>query len=130
MLSTIGDLERIGDIYYQMSKVLERKMEQKTYFLPEQRNNILSLLDKLEDAFEVMVSNLEAEEGAVSITVAKQKEGDINTLRNKLRKEHLANVEKGEYDVKSGMAYSDLYSSCEKVGDHIINVTEALTGEV
>ncbi|HNR56771.1 MAG TPA: hypothetical protein PKJ19_16505, partial [Flavobacteriales bacterium] len=43
---------------------------------------------------------------------------------------HLKSIEAGDYNVKSGLIYNDLFSSCEKVGDHVINVSEALAGEV
>ena len=41
ILSIINDLESIGDIYYSLSKLLERKSENKIYFVPNQRNNII-----------------------------------------------------------------------------------------
>jgi phosphate:Na+ symporter len=42
----------------------------------------------------------------------------------------LENAEKGEYKFQSGILYNDIFSSCEKIGDHIINVSEAVAGEV
>ena len=55
MLSIVGDLERIGDIYYQMSKSFERKNEGKIWFTPEQRENLLQFNDLVDQAFEVNV---------------------------------------------------------------------------
>ncbi len=43
---------------------------------------------------------------------------------------HLKKIEIGEYDVISGIIYIDLVASIEKIGDHIINVTEAITGKI
>ncbi len=129
MLSIINDLERIGDIYYQMSKGVERKMEQKIYFTPEQRNNILAMMGKLENAIEIMLRNLNDDYSEVSIETASDAEKEINTFRNELRKDHFKAIESKKYHIRSGMTYSDIYSSCEKIGDHIINVTEAITGE-
>ena len=43
MISIINDIERIGDIYYQMSKGIERKVENKVWFTPDQRKNILEM---------------------------------------------------------------------------------------
>jgi phosphate:Na+ symporter len=39
-------------------------------------------------------------------------------------------MQKEDYNMKSGMIYSDLFSSLEKVGDHVINVSEAVAGEI
>ena len=130
MLSITNDLERIGDIYYQMSKTIERKDESKLYFLPEQRENLNNMLDVLDKAFTEMNANLRSEYGHISIENAKKHEREINQIRNNLRKSYLEQAEKGEYKFQPGIMYNDLFSSCEKVGDHIINVSEAVAGEI
>ena len=130
MLSITNDLERIGDVYYQMSKTIERKDEEKIYFLPEQRENLNKMLDLLEKAFTEMNTNLSSEYGHISVENSKKIEREINQLRNELRKSYLENAEKGEYKFQPGIMYNNLFSSCEKVGDHIINVTEAVAGEI
>ena len=130
MLSITNDLERIGDIYYQMSKTIERKDNNKIYFLPEQRDNLNSILDKVDKAFTVMNTNLNAEYGHIIIDDAKKVELEINRMRNDLRKSYLEQAEKGEFKFQTGIMYNDLFSSCEKIGDHIINVSEAVSGEI
>ena len=130
MLSITNDLERIGDIYYQMSKTIERKDENKIYFLPEQRENLNNMLDVLDKAFAEMNTNLSSEYGHISIEIAKKYEREINQIRNDLRKSYLEQAEKGEYKFQPGVMYNNLFSSCEKIGDHIINVSEAVAGEI
>jgi phosphate:Na+ symporter len=130
MLSITNDLERIGDIYYQMSKTLERKDENKLYFLPEQRENINRMLEKVEKAFKIMTNNLNSEYGHIITDDAEKAEREINQLRNELRTSYLEQAEKGKYKFQSGIMYNDIFSSCEKVGDHIINVTEAVAGKI
>ena len=130
MLSITNDLERIGDIYYQMSKTIERKDDNKVYFLPEQRENINNMLDKIEKAFSIMNENLNSEYGHIVIDDAQKAELEINQLRNNLRKSYLEQAEKGEFKFQTGIMYNDLFSSCEKVGDHIINVSEAVVGDI
>lgn len=128
MLRIIVNLERVGDIYYQMSKTIERKHENKVWFTPEQRKNILDMFDIVEEVFNNMCSNLNSNYDDVNIEKAKELEEAINNLRTMLRKEHFKNVEKGEYDFKSATAYSELFNALEKVGDHIINVSEGVVG--
>ena len=130
MLSITNDLERIGDIYYQMSKTYERKDDNKIYFLPDQRENLNRMLDATEKAFEIMNTNLNSEYGQIITDRAVKAEREINQLRNELRKSFLELTEKGEYKFQSGIMYNDLFSSCEKVGDHIINVSEAVAGDI
>ena len=130
MLAIIGDLERIGDIFYQMSLSIQRKMDDRLWFSPEQRENLQAMMHLLEQGFEVMMRNLESEHDQVSLDAAVEAEHRIDQMRDQLRRAHLKSVETGDHNVRSGMIYSDLFSSCEKVGDHLINVSEALTGEI
>jgi len=130
MLRMIDDMESIGDVVYQMSKVIQRKQEERVFFLPEQRNNIIEMLNRVDNALAVMVANLDKDYEEVTLDEANQAEAEIDLWRNELRKEHLQSIEAGEYNIKSGMIYADLYSLCEKLGDHVINVSEAITGQV
>jgi len=129
MLNISTDLERIGDIFYQISKALEKKDREKQYFTPEQRKGINKMLDATEKAFDVMNDNLRAEYGKISLEKAKACERDINKLRNDLREQHLTQFESGDINMNSALVYSNIFSSFEKVGDHIINVSEAVAGE-
>lgn len=130
MLSINNDLERVGDIFFQMSKSVERKDSERIWFTPEQRNNLLEMFDLVDEALEIMNENLESEFQKGDLKKAFVCEEKINTKRNQLRSQHLENVERQEYNIKSGMIYSDLFSSLEKIGDHIINVSEAVAGKM
>ncbi|MBK9764372.1 MAG: Na/Pi cotransporter family protein [Flavobacteriales bacterium] len=128
MLSEVNDMERIADIYFQMSMVIKRKEEEQLWFSPEQRQNILGMFTLLENALQIMCKNLDVED-SMYYDEAVEMEELINTRRNELRDNHLKSIEAGDHNVKSGLVYSDLFSSCEKVGDHVINVSEAAAGE-
>ncbi len=128
MLAITNELERIGDVFYQMSLTFKRKDEQKIWFTPEQRTNVKTILEAVDEAFEEMIFNLKKPNKEVTIDRAMELEQKINILRDKFRAEHLSSIEGHEFNIRSGIIYTDLVYSCEKVGDHIINVTEALIG--
>lgn len=131
ILNVCNDLERVGDIYYQISKNLEKKIEDKVYFSPEQRQGLNDMLDLVSKAFTIMNQNL-AEDSYDNVTLEKAKdaERDINKFRNQLRKEHLARLGDKDYNVNSGILYNTIVSLCERSGDHLINITEAVVGEI
>jgi len=131
ILNICNDLERIGDIYYQISKTIETKNENKQYFTPEQRNNLNEMSVLIDKAFAIMNKNLASDHyDEVNKDAAMEIERDINKYRNNLRKNNLSSLGNDGYDVQSAMIYNNIFSSLEKVGDHIINVTEAVVGEV
>lgn len=130
MLSMVSDLERSADVIYQMSRNMERKMDERIWFTPEQRERILELYKKVEESMEVMQRGLEAEDTAsIDISASKMIEQEINELRTKYRKKHLKSIEKGDYNIKAGLIYVDLMAAAEKLGDHIHDACLAMREE-
>lgn len=131
MNSIVNDLERIGDIFYQVSKSLERKAEAKIWFTPHQRNRLAELFDLVDEAFVVMCENLKKHSADVELERANMLEGKINSKRDEIRSEYLDALSKDEeLHMKGGIIYNDIFASLEKVGDHIINVSEGIVGKV
>jgi phosphate:Na+ symporter len=132
ILNIGNEMERIGDDFYQISKTIERKFEEKIWFTQHQRNRLREMFDLVDEAFKAMIENLENphydkvyKEKAVII------EQKINEKRDLMRKENTIAMESDEtYNINSAMIYNNLYSNLEKVGDHIINITEAVVGEI
>lgn len=129
VLSIAHDLERVADIILRMSMDIERGNKQKLVFTDKQNDNIDSIFAMIDQAFEQMISNMNGVYGKVDITESVETETAINAFKAKLRKRHLKSTEKKEYDVKSGIIYKDLFFAAEKIGDHIINVSEAVRGD-
>ena len=82
-----------------------------------------SLLDQ---AFDVMHENIELGYKHIVLGKALEVEEQINELRNQLKAEHLKNIEKKKYSYLAGVYYNDIYCEAEKMGDHIINVSESI----
>lgn len=129
MLSVIKDLEQMSDICYQMSVNLDKKHDRKIWFSSEQREGLLKLFKGVEDSLENMVKNLELGSAHVDLAHAAHLELAIDKKRDSMRKQHLENIEKGEYDYQNGMIYSDLFVNLERIGDLSMSVSEALAGK-
>lgn len=129
ILSISTDLERVADIVLRMSRDIERGNKQRLKFNSKQHDNIDKIFDLVDKAFAVMMENLEGPYTKIDITNAIELENEIDRLKSKLRKKHLKSTERKEYDVKSGIIYRDLFVSAEKLGDHIINISEAVRGD-
>lgn len=128
MLRMNNNLEKIGDVCYQMSITIEKKNKEKAWFTPAQRNRLKEMFLLINQALDVMMENLKVEDGEANIQKAIAVENKINQLRDTMRDEHFRSIEKGDYNIKSGLYYNNLYSSCEKMGDHILNINEAAAG--
>ncbi|MEX1001033.1 MAG: Na/Pi cotransporter family protein [Crocinitomicaceae bacterium] len=131
MNSIVNDLESIGDAFYRMSKMIKRKEEEKIWFTPDQRNKLTEMFALVDTAFSIMISNLGEEYEKVSRDEALKAEEEINHKRDELRKEYIENItSKNDGNLRGGMIYNDMFESIEKVGDHIINVSDAIVGKI
>ncbi|MBO6573577.1 MAG: Na/Pi cotransporter family protein [Balneola sp.] len=129
LLNISNNLETIGDIFFQMSRDLEKFFEGDIIFNSEQKAGVLSILDEIDKAFEIMVANLNEDYENVAIEPAYEQENRINKQKKTLQKKHTKRIETKMYNINSDSVYKDLFFACEKIGDHIINVSEAVTGQ-
>lgn len=130
MLDIVSEIEQIADVFFQMSLTYDRKIQTKAWFTLEQRRNLLEMFDLIDLSFENMILNLEQRYTDIDLDKAQSLEEQTNKLRDRIRKEHLDNMGKGDYNIDSGMIYNDLYSSLEQVGDHVFQINEAIAGKV
>ncbi len=129
-LNICNDLERIGDVYFQISKTIEQKIESKSYFTPDQRDHINSMITYIDHGFEIMIQNLNGEYKKVDLTEAYDIEKQINKYRKTLRDHNLDRIGDEDYNTQSAFYYKDIFVALETIGNHIINVSEAIAGEV
>ncbi len=128
MLRMSNDLERIADLYYQISRTYDR-MESENITLPDSAmEEISGMMQLVQDALRLMRENLAGEYGIVDMKEAQLMEMKIDALRDELRESHYIRLERGDYSPKTGIYYLDFINRLEKIGDHILNVNEASAG--
>ncbi|MCQ2064941.1 MAG: Na/Pi cotransporter family protein [Bacteroidaceae bacterium] len=121
----IGELESLGDSGESISRLLQRKLDHEKQFSPAMQERLETMLDCVGNAYDVMIMNLTSD-SLDSIQNAYDAEDRINHTRDRLREEHIQNLENRKYDFVSGVYYIDLVCELEKIGDFIINVSEAV----
>ncbi len=126
MFEIIDDIESIGDSSHNLAKVLLRKRKGKIVFSEEITNKIKNMFILMDLAFSEMNKNLDSTYLNSDSSEAKEIENEINKYRNELRKEHINNVKEKKYSYKTGVVFSEIFLSCEKLADYIINVSEAI----
>jgi phosphate:Na+ symporter len=58
-----------------------------------------------------------------------EKEDMIDKMERKLRKQHILRLNEGSCSGQAGIVFVDIISNLERVGDHAVNIAEAVLGE-
>lgn len=126
MLAIIDNLESNADVINQISRVIDQNTQRNIKFTEEQTKLLADLWKSVKHSFKEMNSNLEKSFSLVDPKLAISIEKEINEKRNRLRIKHLEDLKAKKYKHKVGVFYTDIFSLSEKIGDYVINVTEAI----
>ena len=127
LFKIIGEMESLGDSGEAMSRILSRRNEHGKRFTDKSVEKIDQMLQLLDNAYAVMIANLEKGfDGIPDLRLAVEAEVELNELRNRLREEEIRNIEEGKESYTSSVYYIDLISEIERMGDYIINISQAL----
>jgi phosphate:Na+ symporter len=126
LLKISDNIESLADGSYNLSQALERKTKKKLWFTPEQRNDILEMFKLVDKGFNLTMDVLSHEDDKIDLSLAKENEAKINELRNEIRKQNAINLEENKYTYQASVIYMDLITICETIGDHLMNINEAI----
>jgi len=126
-LRIISEIESIGDSCYNIARILQRKREQEVDFSKHINEQLQSMFELVDRAMSQMIVCLNEDNFQLSELHKSQNfENEINNLRNQLKKQNVEDVKDGKYPYGMSTLYMDTIVECEKIGDYIINVVEAV----
>lgn len=128
MLNIISEIESIADCCMGIGKILTRKIQSGAEFNEEIYRNIDSLYVYVDQAMQLMLTQLRDIENISGKTLmdSYNKEREINNFRNVLRGANVENINNKHYEYQAGIYYMDIVGDLEKTGDYIINVIDTL----
>ena len=128
MYKIIGELESLGDSGESISRILSRRNVHNKSFDQETVKKLNAMVDLVDNAYNVMIVNLNlAEKGELEeISNAYAAEDRINVLRDNLREEEINSLENNRKNYQTSVYYMDIVSELEKMGDFMINISQAL----
>lgn len=125
----IGEMESLGDSGETVGKILSRLWDHEGRFTENMLHRLNNMLDLLEEAYAAMDHNLATPIIELdNISNAEEAEKAVNEYRDRLRNEHLSNIEKSTYPYETGSFYMDIVNCLEKMGDFIINISQSVIG--
>ena len=124
MYKIIGEMESLGDSGESIGRILKRKNVHGKAFDKALLDRLNKMMDLVQKGYDVMVENLRNDH-LKDITNAENCEYNINECRNHMREEHIVNIENNSYNYLTGVYYVDVLSELEKIGDFLINISQA-----
>lgn len=128
-LSVVNHMESIGDIYYQMSKSVERKIDKKIWFEEHHREALREMKSLVDQSMKLMMPNIKLSSNEIMLDEAIEVEKLINKKRDKFRSKNFKHMEKDKVSLDAGLIYMDLVSGYEKIADNVIHISQALRGD-
>jgi phosphate:Na+ symporter len=120
----VKEMESLGDSGEAIGRILKRKNVHGKAFDKSLLDRLNKMMDLVQKGYDVMVANLKNPE-LTDISNAVNAEYNIDECRRHLREEHIVNIESNSYNYLTGVYYIDVLNELEKIGDFLINISEA-----
>jgi phosphate:Na+ symporter len=127
LLETVRDIERIGDHFENIIELVDY----------QENNRVIISGDALEDLKEMFTLTiatvkkslvaLDTSDHELAREVAEQ-EDLIDKMERKFRKKHIMRLNEGQCSAQAGIVFVDIISNLERIGDHSVNIAEAILG--
>ena len=132
MLRVVSEIESVGDSCFNLARTIMRKRDDKAGYTKEMDDNVQLMFNLMEEALASMKKQLMAEQQephSDEFNRSENIENEINNFRNQLKMQNLNDVKEQKSGYQASVTYMDMINECEKMGDYIINVVEALDEE-
>ncbi|MDQ0481634.1 phosphate:Na+ symporter [Alkalihalobacillus hemicentroti] len=128
LMDSVRDIERIGDH-------MENIVELADYQLSNKVKMTDVAMKDLDDMFELTLTTLQQAFDALDKWDTEKAhevvklEDKIDKMERSLRKQHILRLNEGECTGSAGIVFVDMISNLERIGDHAVNIAEAVIGE-
>ena len=124
--SISGNIERIGDHADNLAGYARILAENGITFSDVEQAEIEAMRVVCRDAMTTLLETHPNVGSALWLSAVAQKEQRIDDMTEQFRRRQLKRMQSGTGDYHAGILYSELLTDFERIGDHILNIAQAL----
>ena len=118
-------LERIGDAVEVLGLVCEDIVERELNFNEDAWVDFYKISGKVDEFLLMIIDGLENEPDDL-VEKARQMEEMIDAMRERMRDAHIERLKIGKCGIEGGLAFINLLSRLEKIGDHCYTIAQTV----
>ena len=128
LMESVRDFERIGDHFENIIELLDYKDINRVELTEGAKNDLSEMFTLTIETVQKSVNALNENDMDLARTVTEQ-EDLIDKMERTFRKNHIIRLNEGSCTPQAGMVFVDIVSNLERVGDHAVNIAEAVLGK-
>lgn len=125
LLRVVSELEDVSDCAYRLIQMTRKRYRKNFPITPEAAKAINDFSHYVKQFLHYVGDCLNKDVGAANIEVGLDLERTIDRTRKSLRKEAIRRME-STGQIHAELLYIDMLSQCEKIGNHCLNIIQAL----
>lgn len=127
LMDTVRDIERIGDHFENVVELVGFQITNKVKLTDSAKKDLEEMFDLTIQTLKDALTALDDKDTALAMKVLKSEE-QIDKMERTLRKKHILRINEGACTGSAGIVFVDIISNLERIGDHSVNLAEAVLG--
>ncbi|AJD91468.1 sodium:phosphate symporter [Jeotgalibacillus malaysiensis] len=127
LMDTVRDIERIGDHFENVIELVDYQQANKVKMTSEAMEDLNEMFTLTIEAVSQSIESLDTNDHDKARSVA-EKEDLLDKMERKFRKKHILRLNEGACSGQAGIVFVDIISNLERIGDHSVNIAEAVLG--
>ena len=128
LMDSIRDIERIGDHFENIVELTDVQRLNRLTLTEEAFGDLTKMFTLTIETVDKAIQALNMNDKELAREVAEQ-EDLIDKMERKYRKRHILRLNQGTCSAQAGIVFVDVISNLERIGDHAVNIAEAVLGE-
>ena len=127
LMETVRDIERIGDHFENIIELIDYQENNRVTITEDAMADLAEMFTLTIGTVKKSLDALDTSSHELAREVAEQ-EDLIDKMERKFRKKHIMRLNEGQCSAQAGIVFVDIVSNLERIGDHSVNIAEAILG--